>query len=49
MSKNSTVNAISTELLSKFLNIFKERDIIELTLTENGIKLKTYRKNNNKK
>jgi len=36
----------SVEILDKVLDIIKERDIIELTLNEKGISVKTYRKNN---
>jgi len=34
--------------IDKILDIFKERDIIEFSLTEEGMKLKTYRKNGKK-
>jgi len=34
--------------IDKLLEVFKERDVIELSITDGGIKLKTYRKSKDK-
>lgn len=34
--------------IDKLLEVFKERDVIELSITDAGIKLKTYRKSKDK-